>query len=78
MTLEYRRECDRDSKLHSLTAVSDAEANNGGHNGHIECKHLLRLENGAEVARGRTEWRPKLANNFRNANQVPRQVTKEF
>lgn len=57
MTLEYRRECGRDSVLQSLTAVSDTGDTliDSG----IECKHLLRLECGAEIVRGRTEWRPK-------------------
>ncbi|KAH7657291.1 Acyl-ACP thioesterase protein [Dioscorea alata] len=57
MTLEYRRECGRDSVLQSLTAVSDTSDTlmDSG----IECKHLLRLECGAEIVRGRTEWRPK-------------------
>ncbi|RZS11299.1 hypothetical protein BHM03_00042615 [Ensete ventricosum] len=57
MTLEYRRECGRDSVLQSLTAIStspDGIPSNG-----IECQHLLQLECGAEIVRGRTEWRPK-------------------
>ncbi|CAK8563336.1 unnamed protein product [Lathyrus sativus] len=71
MTMEYRRECGKDSVLQSLTAVSDANAGNLAQSGHIECKHLLRLEDGAEIVRARTKWRPKPVNNFDFANQVP-------
>ncbi|CAN8305902.1 unnamed protein product [Cochlearia groenlandica] len=58
MTLEYRRECGRDSVLQSLTAVSSCDRgnNNLGTEGEVECQHLLRLQDGAEVVRGRTEW----------------------
>lgn len=68
MTLEYRRECVRDSVLQSLTAVSDAGISNLANSG-IECQHLLRFEEGAEIVRGGTEWRPKKkANNNGNAD----------
>ena len=73
MTLEYRRECGRDNVLQSLTAVSGANAEGLQDSGNVECQHLLRLEDGAEVVRGRTEWRPKHAKNFRNLGQVPAQ-----
>ncbi|KAJ4954104.1 hypothetical protein NE237_030936 [Protea cynaroides] len=66
LTLEYRRECGRDNAIQSLTAVCD-DVNSSG----IECEHLLRLENGGEVVRGRTKWRPKQANNFSILNHVP-------
>ena len=60
MTLEYRRECGRDSVLQSLTAVSGCDVGNlGGTAGEVECQHLLRLQDGAEVVRGRTEWSSK-------------------
>lgn len=56
ITLEYRKECEKDSVLQSLTAISDCgDAAVSG----IECQHLLRLESGAEILRARTEWRPK-------------------
>lgn len=71
MTLEYRRECGRDSVLQSLTAVSGTGIGNLGNAGGVECQHLLRLENGAEIVRGRTEWRPKYANNFGIMGQIP-------
>ncbi|KAJ0959905.1 hypothetical protein J5N97_000339 [Dioscorea zingiberensis] len=61
MTLEYRRECGRDSVLQSLTAVSTDSGETMVDSRGIECKHLLRLECGAEIVRGRTEWRPKHA-----------------
>lgn len=71
MTMDYRRECGKDSVLQSLTAVSDANVGNLAQSGHIECKHLLRLEDGAEIVRARTKWRPKPVNKFDFANQVP-------
>ncbi|KAF3779575.1 Palmitoyl-acyl carrier protein thioesterase [Nymphaea thermarum] len=55
MTLEYRRECVRNSIVQSLTSLSDKETPSSG----LECTHLLRLEDGAELVRGRTQWRPK-------------------
>ncbi|CAA6672708.1 unnamed protein product [Spirodela intermedia] len=55
LTLEYRRECQRDSVLRSLTTI--VELSGGG----VECHHLLRLESGPEVVRGRTKWLPKSA-----------------
>lgn len=71
MTLEYRRECGRDSVLQSLTAVSDKGGGNLGKFGNMECQHLLRLEDGGEIVRGRTEWRPKYARKFGNVGQIP-------
>ncbi|KAF5725980.1 plastid acyl-ACP thioesterase [Tripterygium wilfordii] len=71
LTLEYRRECGRDSVLQSLTAVSGASIGNLGNAGDIECEHLLRLEKGAEIVRGRTEWRPKHAKDFGIVGHVP-------
>lgn len=64
MTLEYRRECGRDSVLQSLTAVSGAEIGHLASTGNVECQHLLRLEGGSEIVRGRTGWRPKKPNNI--------------
>ena len=75
LTLEYRRECGRDSVLQSLTAVSGADVGNLALSGNVECKHLLRLEEGAEIVRGRTGWRPKPVNNFGPVNQVPAEST---
>ncbi|XP_065848846.1 palmitoyl-acyl carrier protein thioesterase, chloroplastic isoform X1 [Euphorbia lathyris] len=71
ITLEYRRECGRDSVLQSLTAVSGTNIGNVGNAGEIECQHLLRLEDGAEIVRGRTEWRPKYGNNLGIMGQIP-------
>ncbi|OIV97193.1 hypothetical protein TanjilG_28944 [Lupinus angustifolius] len=71
MTLEYRRECGKDSVLQSLTDVSGADVGNLADGGSVECKHLLRLEDGAEIVRGRTEWRLKSPNKFGLLNQVP-------
>ncbi|KAG1367625.1 Acyl-[acyl-carrier-protein] hydrolase [Cocos nucifera] len=55
MSLEYRRECRMDSVVQSLTAVSSDHADGSP----IVCQHLLRLEDGTEIVRGQTEWRPK-------------------
>ncbi|KAK8936243.1 hypothetical protein KSP39_PZI013152 [Platanthera zijinensis] len=63
LTLEYRRECGRDSVLQSLTTVS-AECSDGTQDKGMECVHLLRLESGDEIVRGRTKWRPKHARSF--------------
>ncbi|XP_041008113.1 palmitoyl-acyl carrier protein thioesterase, chloroplastic-like isoform X4 [Juglans microcarpa x Juglans regia] len=71
MTLEYRRECGKDNVLQSLTAVSGSGVGNLGTLADMECQHLLRLENGAEIVRGRTSWRPKHASNFGTFGPIP-------
>uniref|UniRef100_A0A7S5LEX2 Acyl-[acyl-carrier-protein] hydrolase n=1 Tax=Koelreuteria paniculata TaxID=43168 RepID=A0A7S5LEX2_KOEPA len=71
MTLEYRRECGKDSVLQSLTAVSGTDIGGLASSGSVECQHLLQLEEGAEIVRGRTEWRSKHANNLGNVGQFP-------
>lgn len=71
MTLEYRRECGRDSVLQSLTAVSGTGVDNLLDRGNVECQHLLRLEGGAEIVKGRTEWRPKHAHSMGGVGQIP-------
>jgi len=70
MTLEYRRECGRDSVVQSLTTVSSTNFGGLMNSGNVECQHLLRLEDGSEVVRGRTEWKPKNAKNFVNWGKV--------
>uniref|UniRef100_Q41635 Dodecanoyl-[acyl-carrier-protein] hydrolase, chloroplastic n=1 Tax=Umbellularia californica TaxID=3438 RepID=FATB_UMBCA len=65
-TLEYRRECTRDSVLRSLTTVSGGSSEAG-----LVCDHLLQLEGGSEVLRARTEWRPKLTDSFRGISVIP-------
>ncbi|XP_050206464.1 oleoyl-acyl carrier protein thioesterase 1, chloroplastic-like [Mercurialis annua] len=75
ITLDYRRECQQDDVVDSLTSVEPSEDSKGftehqGTNGsatraaHAEdCRnfsHLLRLsKDGLEINRGRTEWRKK-------------------
>ena len=71
MTLEYRRECGRDSVLQSLTAVCGTGVDNLLDCGNVECQHLLRLEGGAEIVKGRTEWRPKYAHSMGALGQIP-------
>ncbi|KAL5975623.1 hypothetical protein ACLOJK_019948 [Asimina triloba] len=70
MTLEYRKECGRDSVLKSLTAVS-GDSGGGLPQDVVECNHLLQLEEGPEVVRGRTTWRPKGANNHHQGTVGP-------
>ncbi|KAG8487456.1 hypothetical protein CXB51_016238 [Gossypium anomalum] len=71
MTLEYRRECGRESILQSLTTVFDSSVGDLVNVGEIECQHLLQLEEGSEIVRGRTQWRPKYAKSFGNVGQIP-------
>ncbi|KAI3846871.1 hypothetical protein MKX03_008464 [Papaver bracteatum] len=51
LALEFRRECGVGDELKSLTRVVETS-------GYTECQHMLQLENGMEVMRGRTKWRP--------------------
>ncbi|XP_075490006.1 palmitoyl-acyl carrier protein thioesterase, chloroplastic-like [Primulina tabacum] len=60
VTLEYRRECTKDSVLESLTSIVENEVGDLANSGFIECQHLLRLEGGGEIVKARTDWRPKL------------------
>ncbi|RWW29637.1 hypothetical protein GW17_00005833 [Ensete ventricosum] len=69
MTLEYRRECGRDSMLQSLSAVSDKSPDGSSEAG-IECQHLLRMECGAEIVRCRTDWRPKRVQGLQNTKPL--------
>ncbi|KAG8367403.1 hypothetical protein BUALT_Bualt16G0068300 [Buddleja alternifolia] len=71
MTLEYRRECMRDSVLQSLSCVVDKGVGDLANSGLIECQHLLRLESGGEIVKGRTKWRPKYANRIGSSGQLP-------
>ncbi|XP_075508965.1 palmitoyl-acyl carrier protein thioesterase, chloroplastic-like [Primulina tabacum] len=71
ITLEYRRECTRDSVLESLCSVLDKGIGDLAHPGFVECQHLLRLEGGGEVIKGRTEWRPKHADRIGSISQHP-------
>ncbi|KAB1200133.1 Palmitoyl-acyl carrier protein thioesterase, chloroplastic [Morella rubra] len=61
MTLEYKRECGKDFVLQSLTTVSGNSVGNLGNLAIIDCQHLLGLEDGEEILRGKTAWRPKYA-----------------
>ncbi|CAL5443123.1 unnamed protein product [Camellia sinensis] len=71
MTLEYRRECGRDSVLQYLTTVSGGGVGSLVDPGYVECQHLLQLEGGAEIVKGRTEWRPKYANCVGTLRSLP-------
>ncbi|XP_019173239.1 PREDICTED: palmitoyl-acyl carrier protein thioesterase, chloroplastic-like [Ipomoea nil] len=71
MTLEYRRECRRDSVVQSLTSVVGNDIGGMATSGSVECQHLVRLESGAEIVKGRTEWRPKSPNSFGSIDQLP-------
>ena len=61
MTLDYRKECGRDSVLQSLTTVSGECTSIGADKqaSAILCDHLLQLESGADIVKAHTEWRPK-------------------
>lgn len=75
ITLDYRRECQQDDAVDSLTSPEPAVGENGSlqgtngsptaakdENGSLQFLHLLRLGNdGSEINRGRTEWRKKPA-----------------
>ncbi|XP_031263484.1 palmitoyl-acyl carrier protein thioesterase, chloroplastic-like [Pistacia vera] len=54
MTLEYRKECNMDSVLQSLSKFS---SNHFINNQEIELDHSLSLECGTELVRGRTSWK---------------------
>ncbi|CDP20806.1 unnamed protein product [Coffea canephora] len=71
MTLEYRRECRKDSVVQSLTSVLGSGVGDMAISGYVECQHLLRLEDGAEIVKGRTVWRPKYANRIGSMGQLP-------
>uniref|UniRef100_Q8SMI2 Acyl-[acyl-carrier-protein] hydrolase n=1 Tax=Perilla frutescens TaxID=48386 RepID=Q8SMI2_PERFR len=76
ITLDYRRECQHDDVVDSLTspesavnsAVSGLQGTNGSptaakdENDYLQFLHLLRIStDGSEINRGRTEWRKKTA-----------------
>ncbi|KAK1398856.1 Acyl-[acyl-carrier-protein] hydrolase [Heracleum sosnowskyi] len=61
MTLEYRKECKWDNVLDSLTCVLREGTDGWASYGEVECQHLLRLKDGAQIMKGRTKWRPKRA-----------------
>lgn len=71
MTLEYRRECMRDSVLDSLTTVLGKGIGDLANFGQVECQHLLRLKDGADIVKGRTEWRPKRSYGIGSLGQLP-------
>ncbi|CAA3021172.1 oleoyl-acyl carrier thioesterase 1, chloroplastic [Olea europaea subsp. europaea] len=75
ITLDYRRECQHDDVVDSLTSpeplmddtILELEGTNGSaaagkdENDCLQFLHLLRLSDGSEINRGRTEWRKKPA-----------------
>lgn len=56
--------------IQSLTTVTGTDVGTLATAGDVECSHLLRFENGAEIVRGRTEWRPKIGSNFRILDHI--------
>ncbi|BFG24561.1 hypothetical protein CerSpe_108350 [Prunus speciosa] len=70
MTLEYRRECRRDSAVQSLTAVARDGTGDSTHNQGVEFDHLLRLETGSKVLRARTAWKP-ICDGFFSTLKIP-------
>ncbi|XP_073062555.1 palmitoyl-acyl carrier protein thioesterase, chloroplastic-like [Primulina eburnea] len=71
VTLEYRRECTKDSVLESLTSLVENEVGDLANSGFIECQHLLRLEGGGEIVKARTDWRPKFYKTIGSSNPLP-------
>ncbi|KAI3846866.1 hypothetical protein MKX03_008459 [Papaver bracteatum] len=63
LSLEFRKECGVGDELKSLTRVFETD-------GHTECQHMLQFENGMEVMRGRTKWRPAKHTNAVNLQIV--------
>lgn len=65
INLDYRKECNRDSVLQSFSRVinNSSSVNELMDNGGNEFDHLLRLEGGQEIVRGRSKWKPKCENN---------------
>ncbi|XP_030488468.2 palmitoyl-acyl carrier protein thioesterase, chloroplastic [Cannabis sativa] len=53
LKLEFRKECGKNSLLHSLSAISK-KSDQG-----FELEHTLRLQNGLTILRGRTVWIPR-------------------
>ncbi|KAJ3691937.1 hypothetical protein LUZ60_012287 [Juncus effusus] len=52
LTLEYRRECNKDSVVQSLTTVYTNSVS-------IHCDHNLSLESGPNIVKAHSTWRPK-------------------
>lgn len=71
MTLEYRKECKWDNVLDSLTSVLREGTDGWADSGEVECQHLLRLKDGADIMKGRTKWRPKRAYGYGSLDQLP-------
>lgn len=61
----------RDSVLQSLTSVVGEGIGDPENPNSVECQHLLRLENGGEIVKGRTKWRPKYVDKSENMGQLP-------
>nr|XP_043620400.1 palmitoyl-acyl carrier protein thioesterase, chloroplastic-like [Erigeron canadensis]XP_043620402.1 palmitoyl-acyl carrier protein thioesterase, chloroplastic-like [Erigeron canadensis] len=69
LTLEYRRECRKDSVVKSLTCILGSSGGGGGgivDSGHVDCQHVLQFEDdgrdgagAGEIVKGRTHWRLK-------------------
>ncbi|WCJ39127.1 Palmitoyl-acyl carrier protein thioesterase chloroplastic [Euphorbia peplus] len=52
MSLKFRKECDMDSVLQSLSKIITTNENN-----EIELEHLLVLQNGQQIVKGNTLWK---------------------
>ncbi|XP_031259935.1 palmitoyl-acyl carrier protein thioesterase, chloroplastic-like [Pistacia vera] len=64
ITLDYRKECNRDCLLQSFSRVTSSNRMNElMDNGEIEFDHLLCLECGQEIVRGNNKWKPKCEDN---------------
>ncbi|CAI0471777.1 unnamed protein product [Linum tenue] len=69
MTIQFRKEVAIDTVVHSLSRRNNSGSNaaaaagsgngNGADNAPVEVDHLLCLEDGSEILRARTTWKPK-------------------
>ncbi|KAK9059465.1 hypothetical protein SSX86_020167 [Deinandra increscens subsp. villosa] len=66
LTLEYRRECRKDSVVKSLTSVLGGSCGGIGDSDHVDCQHVVSFVGGGEIVKGRTQWRSKYEKQMSN------------
>ncbi|XP_071697500.1 palmitoyl-acyl carrier protein thioesterase, chloroplastic-like [Rutidosis leptorrhynchoides] len=75
LTLEYRRECRKDSVVKSLTSIL-GDGGDMADFDHVDCQHVLQFDGGSdgpaggEIVKGMTQWRPKYVNQIRNIDYL--------
>uniref|UniRef100_A0A7N0U7K6 Acyl-[acyl-carrier-protein] hydrolase n=1 Tax=Kalanchoe fedtschenkoi TaxID=63787 RepID=A0A7N0U7K6_KALFE len=55
LALEFRRECPPKTTITSFTTLKDSITESD----EVHCQHLLQFEDGSEILRGATVWKPK-------------------